>query len=71
MIGDTILGHKVKVWWPGGGKYYHGIVKAFNEATAEHTIHYDDKEIERLWMVLESYVDLGMFSSDYIVSACY
>ena len=71
LIGDTILGHRVKVWWPAGGVYYQGTVTAFDEATTEHTIHYDDNVKERLWMALESYVDLGMLSSGYIVSACY
>ena len=59
-IGQTIVGHKVEVWWPGEGMFYGGTVTAFDKNSFTHLIVYDDSVIEGLWLAIESYKDLGM-----------
>ena len=56
-----MVGHRVEVWWPGENQHYQGQVTAFDERRGEHTIKYDDDDPneERMWLAIESYVDLG------------
>ena len=63
-IGQSVVGHKVKVWWPasdkGNGCYYSGEVTEFDAVRKDHHIHYDDGNDEDLWLAVESWEDLGM-----------
>lgn len=62
-IGKSIVGHRVKVWWPaaeqGNGCYYFGEVTAFDAMRKDHHICYHDGSEEDLWLAVESWKDLG------------
>ena len=62
-IGHSLVGHKVKVWWPAAGQgkgcYYSGQVTGFDDVRKDHHIHYDDTNEEDLWLAIESWKDLG------------
>ena len=65
-IGQSIVGHKVKVWWPaannGNGRHYCGQVTSYDAERKDHHIDYDDGTSEDLWLAIESWQDLGKTS---------
>ncbi|GAX75976.1 hypothetical protein CEUSTIGMA_g3419.t1 [Chlamydomonas eustigma] len=36
------VGRKIRVFWPGMGRYYQGVVKSYDEATDMHRVDYHD-----------------------------
>ena len=58
-LGQGVVGHTLRVWWPGAKLYYHGTVQSFDYQTFEHHIRYKDGAEEDLWLAVESYEDLG------------
>lgn len=63
-LNDSLLGRKVKVFWPAMSKWYLGHIKEFDAKTGRHTIKYRDGEVkdhnlrhEAVWW-LESNTDL-------------
>ena len=59
QLGNEMVGHKLRVWWPGAESYYLGTVQAFNPHSCRHNVKYQDGDIEDLWLAVESYEDLG------------
>ena len=51
ILGDAALGAKVEVWWPMDENWYSGTVTAFDELRFQHTVSYQDGDVEflKLW----------------------
>ena len=45
-LNDSLLGHKVKVFWPAMSKWYLGCIKGFDPHGSKHTIKYKDGEVK-------------------------
>lgn len=45
---DSLVGLKVKVWWPTDKMYYDGVIESFNSKTKKHKVLYEDNEVENL-----------------------
>ena len=45
-LNDSILGRKVKVFWPTMSKWYLGCIKEYDAQTGQHTIKYKDGEVK-------------------------
>ncbi|XP_009790619.1 sister chromatid cohesion protein PDS5 homolog C-like isoform X2 [Nicotiana sylvestris] len=45
---ESLVGLKVKVWWPHDRSFYEGVISAFDSGKRKHTVSYDDGEIEVL-----------------------
>ncbi|KAK9916747.1 hypothetical protein WJX75_006528 [Coccomyxa subellipsoidea] len=54
--GHDAVDHKVKVFWPGMGKWYAGKVAAYDGRTAKHTILYKDGDVQKLTLRHEAVV---------------
>ena len=45
-LNDSLLGSKVKVFWPAMSKWYLGCIKEFDPHASKHTIKYKDGEVK-------------------------
>ena len=45
-LNDSLLGRKVKVFWPAMSKWYLGCIKEYDPHASKHTIKYKDGEIK-------------------------
>lgn len=45
-LNDSLLGRKVKVFWPAMSKWYLGCIKEFDPHASQHTIKYKDGEVK-------------------------
>lgn len=45
-LNDSLLGRKVKVFWPAMSKWYLGCIKEFDPHASKHTIKYKDGEVK-------------------------
>ena len=45
-LNDSLLGRKVKVFWPAMSKWYLGCIKEYDPHANEHTIKYKDGEVK-------------------------
>ncbi|XP_019262882.1 PREDICTED: nipped-B-like protein isoform X2 [Nicotiana attenuata] len=45
---ESLVGLKVKVWWPHDRSFYEGVISAFDSGKRKHTVSYDDGETEVL-----------------------
>ncbi|CAL8467270.1 g6807 [Coccomyxa elongata] len=54
--GHDAVDQKVKVFWPGMGKWYAGKVAAYDGRSAKHTILYKDGDVQRLTLRQEAVV---------------
>ncbi|XP_016462872.2 sister chromatid cohesion protein PDS5 homolog C isoform X2 [Nicotiana tabacum] len=45
---ESLVGLKVKVWWPYDRSFYEGVISAFDSGKRKHTVSYDDGETEVL-----------------------
>ena len=50
---ETLVSQRVRVLWPDDAAWYLGTVAAYDPATAEHTVHYDDGAKERVVAALQ------------------
>ena len=41
-VGAELVGRRLKVWWEGDGRWYKGLVMAYDEADGAHTVAYED-----------------------------
>ena len=39
-----LVGHRIRIYWPGEDRLYAGSVLDWNEVSGEHLVHYDDGE---------------------------
>ncbi|XP_039128023.1 uncharacterized protein LOC120264291 isoform X1 [Dioscorea cayenensis subsp. rotundata] len=54
-LNETLVGSKIKVWWPEDKLFYHGIVEAFEPTTKRHKVVYSDGDVEILLLKNERY----------------
>ncbi|XP_050894158.1 sister chromatid cohesion protein PDS5 homolog D [Lathyrus oleraceus] len=47
-LGDSLVGKRIKVWWPLDKIYYEGVVETYDHVRGKHKILYDDGETEQL-----------------------
>ncbi|KAK7255137.1 hypothetical protein RIF29_28541 [Crotalaria pallida] len=47
-LGDSLVGSKIKVWWPMDKVFYEGVVKSYDRIKGKHKILYTDGEVEVL-----------------------
>ncbi|KAI3679965.1 hypothetical protein L2E82_50701 [Cichorium intybus] len=59
---DSLIGLKVKVWWPDDKKYYEGVIESFDSAKNKHKVSYVDGDEERLNLKKEKWEILQDFS---------
>ncbi|CAI9092625.1 OLC1v1027919C2 [Oldenlandia corymbosa var. corymbosa] len=45
---DSLVGSKVKVWWPQDRAYYDGVIESFDSAKKKHKVVYNDGDVETL-----------------------
>ena len=56
VAASLLVGRRLGVWWPTEGKYFFGVVDAFDAATGQHTVQYDDGDRETLSLNRETWV---------------
>ncbi|KAE9616319.1 hypothetical protein Lalb_Chr04g0264431 [Lupinus albus] len=49
-LGESLVGSKIKVWWPMDKMFYEGIVDSYDPVKGKHKILYADGEVEILNM---------------------
>ncbi|KAL4570360.1 hypothetical protein LXL04_026012 [Taraxacum kok-saghyz] len=59
---DSLIGMKVKVWWPDDKKYYEGVIESFYSAKNKHKVSYVDGDEEVLNLKKEKWEPLKEFS---------
>ncbi|CAJ2656499.1 unnamed protein product [Trifolium pratense] len=47
-LGDSLVGKRIKVWWPLDQTYYDGVVNAYDHVKGKHKVLYDDGMEEQL-----------------------
>ncbi|KAJ0984877.1 hypothetical protein J5N97_003233 [Dioscorea zingiberensis] len=62
-LGEELVGSKVKVWWPDDNEFYGGIIDSFNPVTKQHTVLYDDGDVEVLFLKDEQWKLIGSGSA--------
>ncbi|KAJ8560255.1 hypothetical protein K7X08_004313 [Anisodus acutangulus] len=56
---ESLIGKKIKVWWPLDNVYYEGIVNKFDSAKKKFTVNYVDGDVEKInlskerWQLVE------------------
>ncbi|XP_047329496.1 uncharacterized protein LOC124932852 isoform X4 [Impatiens glandulifera] len=45
---DSLVGSKVKVWWPDDAQFYLGVIDSFDSVKKKHKVLYDDGDEETL-----------------------
>ncbi|XP_048558145.1 sister chromatid cohesion protein PDS5 homolog C-like [Triticum urartu] len=48
VFDGSLVGSRIKVWWPDDKKFYKGAVKSFDASAKKHKVVYDDGDIEHL-----------------------
>ncbi|KAK2452858.1 nucleolar protein dao-5 [Trifolium repens] len=57
--GQSLVGQRVKVWWPEDNEFYKGVVDSFDSSSKKHKVSYDDGDEEVLnfddekWEIVE------------------
>jgi protein polybromo-1 len=51
--GDDIIGRRIAVWWPTEELFYLGNVEAYNVANGDHSIRYDDGQLEDVALCMQ------------------
>ncbi|KAL6903557.1 hypothetical protein ACP4OV_004370 [Aristida adscensionis] len=54
-LDGTLVGARIRVWWPYDKKFYDGVVKAFGNYSRMHKVVYDDGDIENLLLKNEKW----------------
>ncbi|GJS56619.1 armadillo-type fold protein, partial [Tanacetum coccineum] len=47
---ESLVGKKVKVWWPEDKMYYEGVIESFDAAKKKHKVSYVDGDEENLYL---------------------
>ncbi|KAI3713639.1 hypothetical protein L1987_72222 [Smallanthus sonchifolius] len=63
----SLVGEKVKIWWPDDKMYYEGVVDSFDSAKKKHKVLYLDNEEEILNLKNEKWEILKEFSTPIAV----
>uniref|UniRef100_A0A0D9W6T6 Tudor domain-containing protein n=1 Tax=Leersia perrieri TaxID=77586 RepID=A0A0D9W6T6_9ORYZ len=61
VLDGSLIGSRIKVWWPDDKKFYTGVVHSFDSSSKKHKVVYDDGDIERLLLKKEKwdFIDEG------------
>lgn len=51
--GAAVVGNRLGIWWPLDQSFYLGTVEGFIHNTGEHSVRYDDGEIEDLLLAMQ------------------
>ena len=49
------VGARVRIFWPAEGRYYAGVVDAWDARTRKHVVKYDDGDVERVDLARETW----------------
>ncbi|KAL5216088.1 hypothetical protein ABZP36_007489 [Zizania latifolia] len=55
VLDGSLVGSRIKVWWPDDKKFYDGVVKSFDTSSKKHKVVYDDGDVERLLLKNEKW----------------
>ncbi|XP_072971563.1 sister chromatid cohesion protein PDS5 homolog C-like isoform X2 [Typha angustifolia] len=58
-LDESLVGSKIKVWWPDDKRFYNGMVSSFNPASKKHKILYNDGDVEVLLLSKERWEFVG------------
>ncbi|CAL5057178.1 unnamed protein product [Urochloa decumbens] len=47
-LDGSLVGARIKVWWPDDEMYYRGVVESFDSGSKRHKVAYDDGDVEVL-----------------------
>ncbi|KAK3154613.1 hypothetical protein QOZ80_2BG0192870 [Eleusine coracana subsp. coracana] len=47
-LDSSLLGARIKVWWPDDKAFYKGVVESYDAASKRHKVAYDDGDVEVL-----------------------
>ena len=50
-----LVGGRLRVWWPGEGRYFAGVVDRWDESRKLHVIRYDDGDVEAVDLARETW----------------
>ncbi|WOL08646.1 hypothetical protein Cni_G17399 [Canna indica] len=52
-LDESLVGSRIRVWWPMDKKFYHGVVESYDHISMKHKIHYSDGDVEVLLLKKE------------------
>ncbi|CAL0308621.1 unnamed protein product [Lupinus luteus] len=58
-LGDSLVGSRIKVWWPKDKMFYEGVVDSYDPVKGKHKILYADGEVEILNMKRQRWEVIG------------
>ncbi|CAM0903948.1 unnamed protein product [Alopecurus aequalis] len=53
VLDESLVGSRIKVWWPDDKKFYSGAVESFDKSSKKHEVVYDDGDVEHLQLKKE------------------
>ncbi|GJU10677.1 armadillo-type fold protein [Tanacetum coccineum] len=59
---ESLVGKKVKVWWPEDKMYYEGVIESFDAAKKKHKVSYVDGDEENLYLRNQRWAIIQNFS---------
>ncbi|CAN4099858.1 unnamed protein product [Withania somnifera] len=68
----SLVGRKIKVWWPLDEAYYEGVVSSYNSSKKKFTVNYTDGDVEKInlskerWQLVD---DDNMEEEEQVASA--
>nr|XP_043606099.1 protein IWS1 homolog [Erigeron canadensis] len=62
---DSLVGQKVKVWWPKDKTYYEGVITSFDAVKSKHKVLYLDGMEENLVMRKQKWEAIEEYSAPY------
>jgi hypothetical protein len=54
-LDESLVGARVKVWWPDDKKFYKGVVDSYDSVSKKHKVSYDDGDVEVLLLRKEKW----------------
>ncbi|GJR75955.1 armadillo-type fold protein [Tanacetum coccineum] len=60
---ESLVGKKVKVWWPEDKMYYEGVIESFDAAKKKHKVSYVDGDVENLYLRNQKWAIIQNFSA--------
>ncbi|KAM0859218.1 hypothetical protein ACQ4PT_047335 [Festuca glaucescens] len=55
VFDESLVGSRIKVWWPDDKKFYNGVVESFDDFSEKHKVVYDDGDVEQLQLTDEKW----------------
>jgi hypothetical protein len=54
-LDESLVGARVKVWWPDDKKFYKGVIDSYDSVSKKHKVSYDDGDVEVLLLRKEKW----------------